>query len=30
MKTYSGGSKWRPIGMIVGWKRNPHMMRMTR
>jgi hypothetical protein len=30
MKNYLGGTKWRPIGMNVGWKRTPHMMRMTR
>jgi hypothetical protein len=27
---YSGGSKWRPMGMNVDWKRTPQMMRMTR
>jgi hypothetical protein len=30
MKNYSGGTKWRPMGMNVGWKRTPQMMRMTR
>jgi hypothetical protein len=30
MKNYSGGSKWRPMGMNVYWKRTPQMMRMTR
>jgi hypothetical protein len=30
MKNYSGGLKWRPIGMNVDWKRSPQMMRMTR
>jgi hypothetical protein len=30
MKNYSGGLKWRPMGMNVDWKRSPHMMRMTR
>jgi hypothetical protein len=30
MKKYSGGTKWRPMGMNVGWKRTPQMMRMTR
>jgi hypothetical protein len=30
MKKYSGGTKWRPKGMNVGWKRTPQMMRMTR
>jgi hypothetical protein len=30
MKKYSGGSKWRPMGMNVGWKSSPQMMRMTR
>jgi hypothetical protein len=29
-KKYSGGTKWRPMGMNVGWKRTPQMMRMTR
>jgi hypothetical protein len=29
-KNYSGGTKWRPMGMNVGWKRTPQMMRMTR
>jgi hypothetical protein len=23
MKNYSSGSKWRPMEMNVGWKRNP-------
>jgi hypothetical protein len=30
MKNYSGGTKWRPMEMNVGWKRTPQMMRMTR
>jgi hypothetical protein len=30
MKNYLGGSKWRPMGMDVDWKRTPQMMRMTR
>jgi hypothetical protein len=30
MKNYLGGTKWRPMGMNVGWKRTPQMMRMTR
>jgi hypothetical protein len=30
IKNYPGGSKWRPMEMNVGWKRNPQMMRMTR
>jgi hypothetical protein len=30
MKNYSAGSKWRPMGMNVSWKRTPQMMRMTR
>jgi hypothetical protein len=30
MKKYSGGTKWRPMGMNVGWKRTPQTMRMTR
>jgi hypothetical protein len=30
MKKYSGGTKWRLMRMNVGWKRTPHMMRMTR
>jgi hypothetical protein len=30
MKKYSGGTKWRPLGMNMGWKRTPQMMRMTR
>jgi hypothetical protein len=30
MKNYSGGTKWRPMGMSVGWKRTPQMMRMIR
>jgi hypothetical protein len=30
MKNYSSGSKWRPMGMNVGWKRTPQMMRTTR
>jgi hypothetical protein len=25
MKNYSGGSKWRPMEMNVGWKRNPQI-----
>jgi hypothetical protein len=29
MKNYLGGTKWRPMGMNVGWKRTPQMMRMT-
>jgi hypothetical protein len=29
MKNYSGGLKWRPMGMNVDWKRTPQMMRMT-
>jgi hypothetical protein len=29
MKNYSGGTKWRPMGMNVGWKRTPQMMRTT-
>jgi hypothetical protein len=29
MKNFSGGTKWRPMGMNVGWKRTPQMMRMT-
>jgi hypothetical protein len=27
---YSGGTKWRPMRMNVGWKRTPQVMRMTR
>jgi hypothetical protein len=23
MKKYSGGTKWRPMGMNMGWKRTP-------
>jgi hypothetical protein len=30
MNNYSGGSKWRSMGMNVDWKRTPQMMRMTR
>jgi hypothetical protein len=30
IKNYSGGSKWRPMGMNVDWKRIPQMTRMTR
>jgi hypothetical protein len=30
MKKYRGGTKWRPMGMNVGWKRTPQMMSMTR
>jgi hypothetical protein len=30
MKKYSDGMKWRPMGMNMGWKRTPQMMRMTR
>jgi hypothetical protein len=30
MKNYSCGTKLRPMGMNVGWKRTPQMMRMTR
>jgi hypothetical protein len=30
MKNYSGSTKGRPMGMNVGWKRTPQMMRMTR
>jgi hypothetical protein len=30
MKNYSGGTKGRSMGMNVGWKRTPQMMRMTR
>jgi hypothetical protein len=30
MKNYSVGSKWRPMGMNVDWKRTPQMMWMTR
>jgi hypothetical protein len=29
MKNYSGGSKWRLMGMNVGWKMTPQMTRMT-
>jgi hypothetical protein len=29
MKKYSGGTKWRPMGMNVGWKRTPQMVRMS-
>jgi hypothetical protein len=29
MKIYSGGTKGRPMGMNVGWKMTPQMMRMT-
>jgi ABC-type lipopolysaccharide export system ATPase subunit len=30
MKNYSGGLKWRPMGMNVDWNRTPQMMRMAR
>jgi hypothetical protein len=29
MKKYSGGTKWRLMGMNVGWTRTPQMMRMS-